>query len=217
MGDPDDPATQMGPLAMERQRDRVEGYIAKGSREGATLRGRRRPTEAPRRGYYFEPTLFANVDNTMTIAQEEIFGPVICLIPVEDEEDAIRIANESHVRPERLGADQRHGRRLPRRAPRPHRLRGPGRIAYRLPAPYGGFKQLWPISRGKNLGYGGTAPLLSGSVVLDLCRMKKIEFDEQFGTSCCRARRRASTTSTTTSRRTTCPTGSRPPATRGAR
>ena len=79
---------------------------------------------------------------------------------------------------------------------------------YRLP--------VWPISRGKNLGYGGSAPLLSGSVVMDLSGMKKIEFDEG-SAPCCSSPASASTISTTSSRRTSCPTGSRPRATPGAR
>jgi aldehyde dehydrogenase (NAD+) len=91
-----DPKTQMGPLAMGRQLDRVEGYIAKGTAEGAKLVvGGSRPA-TPNRGYFFEPTLFANVDNKMTIAQEEIFGPVLSLIPSDDVDDAIRIANDSN-------------------------------------------------------------------------------------------------------------------------
>ncbi len=95
VGAPTDPESQMGPLAMERQRDRVEGYIAKGKAEGARLTtGGGRPAHL-NRGFYIEPTLFANVDNRMTIAQDEIFGPVLCLIPAEDAEDAIRISNES--------------------------------------------------------------------------------------------------------------------------
>jgi betaine-aldehyde dehydrogenase len=94
-GDPYDPASRIGPLAMERQLERVQGYIAKGKEEGATLAvGGARPAGL-NRGYYIEPTLFANVDNRMTIAQEEIFGPVISLIPADDEADAIRIANDS--------------------------------------------------------------------------------------------------------------------------
>jgi acyl-CoA reductase-like NAD-dependent aldehyde dehydrogenase len=96
VGDPLDPTSMMGPLAMERQRHRVEDYIAKGVLEGATLvTGGKRP-EGLSKGYYIEPTLFANVDNDMTIAQEEIFGPVLCVIPYEDEADAIRIANASN-------------------------------------------------------------------------------------------------------------------------
>ncbi len=95
VGVPTDPESQMGPLAMERQRDRVEGYIAKGKAEGAKLTtGGGRPAHL-NRGFYIEPTLFANVDNAMTIAQEEIFGPVLCLIPAEDAADAIRLSNES--------------------------------------------------------------------------------------------------------------------------
>lgn len=95
VGDPYDPATQMGPLAMARQRDKVEQYIGIGQAEGARLvTGGRRPAHLDR-GYYIEPTLFANVDNSSTIAREEIFGPVLSLIPAEDEADAVRIANDS--------------------------------------------------------------------------------------------------------------------------
>jgi aldehyde dehydrogenase (NAD+) len=95
IGHPEDPETQLGPLAMRRQRDRVEMYIEAGKAGGADLiTGGQRPAHL-NKGYYVEPTLFANVDNASRIAQEEIFGPVLCLIPADDEEDAIRIANES--------------------------------------------------------------------------------------------------------------------------
>ena len=95
IGDPEDEATQLGPVAMKRQLERIESYIEAGKASGADLvTGGQRPAHM-NKGYYIEPTLFANVDNTSTIAQEEIFGPVLCLIPAEDEEDAIRIANES--------------------------------------------------------------------------------------------------------------------------
>src|SRR5690606_18962588 len=94
VGDPTDPATQMGPLAMDRQLERVESYIAKGKAEGATLVcGGDRP--AGLQGPYINPTLFANVSNDSTIAREEIFGPVLSVIPYDDVEDAIRIANDS--------------------------------------------------------------------------------------------------------------------------
>ena len=96
IGDPADPETQLGPLAMKRQLDRVEMYIEEGKKSGADLvTGGGRPAHL-NKGYFIEPTLFANVDNKSRIAQEEIFGPVLCLIPAEDEEDAIRIANESN-------------------------------------------------------------------------------------------------------------------------
>ena len=95
VGDPFDSDTQMGPLVSQRQLDRVNGYIAKGVAEGATLvAGGGRPSHLER-GYYVEPTIFGDVDNRSTIAQEEIFGPVISVIRAGDEDDAIRIANDT--------------------------------------------------------------------------------------------------------------------------
>jgi aldehyde dehydrogenase (NAD+) len=95
-GDPQDPNVFMGPLISQKQRDRVLGYIAKGQEEGAKLvLGGGRPAHLPK-GWYVEPTLFVDVDNTMTIAQEEIFGPVMSVIAYEDDDDAVRIANDSH-------------------------------------------------------------------------------------------------------------------------
>ena len=94
-GDPQRPDVMMGPLISEKQRDRVLGYIEKGVAEGATLAlGGGRPAHLPA-GWYVEPTLFVDVDNSMTIAQQEIFGPVLVVIPFDDEDDAVRIANDS--------------------------------------------------------------------------------------------------------------------------
>jgi aldehyde dehydrogenase (NAD+) len=94
-GDPQRPDVMMGPLISEKQRTRVLGYIEKGVAEGATLAlGGGRPADYPK-GWYVEPTMFTDVDNSMTIAQEEIFGPVLAVIPYEDEDDAVRIANDS--------------------------------------------------------------------------------------------------------------------------
>ncbi|MBL7502535.1 aldehyde dehydrogenase, partial [Frankia sp. CNm7] len=95
-GDPTDPATQIGPLVAQRQQDRVRGYIEIGQKEGARLLvgGTDLPAGVDR-GWYLRPTLFADVDNSMRIAQEEIFGPVLSVIPYTDQNDAIRIANES--------------------------------------------------------------------------------------------------------------------------
>ena len=96
VGHSSDEKAQMGPLAMRRQLERVESYIDKGQKEGAELvTGGGRPKQFDR-GYFFEPTLFADVRNDMTIAREEIFGPVLSLIPCEDVEDAVRIANDSN-------------------------------------------------------------------------------------------------------------------------
>jgi acyl-CoA reductase-like NAD-dependent aldehyde dehydrogenase len=95
MGDPLDPATKLGPLVSAPQRQRVEGYIQKGVQEGARLVfGGRRPVDLAR-GHYVEPTIFAEVAPGMTIAQEEIFGPVLSILPYETEEEAIAIANDT--------------------------------------------------------------------------------------------------------------------------
>lgn len=95
VGDPKNPATQLGPLISEKQRRRVEGYIAQGTDEGARLvLGGGRP-EGLDTGWFVEPTIFADVDNSMTIAREEIFGPVLAVIPYDSEDDAIKIANDS--------------------------------------------------------------------------------------------------------------------------
>jgi aldehyde dehydrogenase (NAD+) len=95
VGDPFDAQTQMGPLAASRQRDRVEGYIAQGVADGATLAtGGGRPKDLDR-GWYIEPTVFGNVDNSSAIAQEEIFGPVLSVIPADDEQHAITVANDT--------------------------------------------------------------------------------------------------------------------------
>jgi aldehyde dehydrogenase (NAD+) len=94
-GDPADFANMAGPLINARQRDRVLGYIERGRAEGARLLvGGGRPAHLDR-GYFVEPTLFVDVDPTSTIAQEEIFGPVLVVIPYDDDDDAIRIANHT--------------------------------------------------------------------------------------------------------------------------
>jgi aldehyde dehydrogenase (NAD+) len=94
-GDPTNPAHLMGPVVSRKQRDRVLGYIEKGRQEGARLvTGGGVPKHLPK-GFYVEPTVFADVDPDATIAQQEIFGPVLAVIPFEDDDDAVRIANNS--------------------------------------------------------------------------------------------------------------------------
>ncbi|MEU6646336.1 aldehyde dehydrogenase [Saccharomonospora sp. NPDC046836] len=96
IGDPFSQETQMGPVVSEAHMSRVLRYIDEGTRSGARLvAGGSRPEHLPRRGFYVEPTVFADVDNSSTIAQEEIFGPVLCVIPAKGEEEAVRIANET--------------------------------------------------------------------------------------------------------------------------
>ena len=95
LGDPLDPKAKLGPLISEAQRRRVEGYIQAGVQEGARLvAGGKRPA-AFARGHYVEPTIFSDVQSSMTIAREEIFGPVLSILPYDTEEDAIAIANDT--------------------------------------------------------------------------------------------------------------------------
>ncbi len=95
VGDPLDPETKLGPLVSKRQRERVEGYIAKGKSEGARITtGGSRPAGFDR-GWFLEPTIFADLDNNATVSREEIFGPVLSLIPYSDEQEAVAIANDS--------------------------------------------------------------------------------------------------------------------------
>lgn len=95
VGDPFDAATQMGPVATRIQRDRVQAYIDRGKSDGFRIAsGGGRPAHLDR-GFFIEPTVFAGVDNSSAIAQEEIFGPVLAVIPAKDEADAVRLANDS--------------------------------------------------------------------------------------------------------------------------
>ena len=98
VGDPLDPATEVGPVVAERQRSRIEGYLDSGREEGARVAlggGRPAGTEFSK-GWYVEPTVFSEVDNKMKIAQEEIFGPVLVVIPYDGDENAVEIANDSN-------------------------------------------------------------------------------------------------------------------------
>ena len=141
-GDPQRPDVIMGPQISAKQRDRVLGYIKKGIEEGATLAvGGGQPADLGK-GWYVEPTLFTDVDNTMTIAQEEIFGPVLVVIPFEDDDDAVRIANESSYG---LGgtvysASLERSLAVARRV-RTGTLSVNGGMAYGADLPFGGYKQ----------------------------------------------------------------------------
>jgi aldehyde dehydrogenase (NAD+) len=96
VGDPFETDTKVGPVVSRRQRDRVRGYIESGIRDGARLvAGGPAPPSGLPVGWFVRPTVFADVDNDMGIAQEEIFGPVLCVIPYDDDDDAIRLANAS--------------------------------------------------------------------------------------------------------------------------
>jgi aldehyde dehydrogenase (NAD+) len=141
-GDPTDPANLMGPLISRRQRSRVLGYIDQARREGARLVcGGGRPDHLPR-GWYVEPTLFADVDNAMTIAREEVFGPVLVVIPYEDDDDAVRIANDSPYGLSGMitSGDLDRAKSVARRI-RTGTLGLNGGVWYGADAPFGGYKQ----------------------------------------------------------------------------
>ncbi len=141
-GDPQDPATICGPVISAKQQARILGYIRKGVDEGATLLVG--TLDAPKqfsKGFWVNPTLFTDVDNSMTIAREEIFGPVLVVIPYEDEQDAIRIANDS---PYGLAGNVMSGS-LERSLSVARRLRAGfiglnGTAGYGADTPFGGYK-----------------------------------------------------------------------------
>ncbi|HEV7688739.1 MAG TPA: aldehyde dehydrogenase, partial [Acidimicrobiia bacterium] len=141
MGDPLDPTVFFGPLVTARQRERVEGYVEVGRREGAkVVTGGGRPARFPV-GWYVEPTVFRDVDNRMRVAREEIFGPVLCVIPYDGEDDAVRIANDSEYG---LGGgiftrDAEHGTDVARRITTG--TIGVNTANLVIEAPFGGVKQ----------------------------------------------------------------------------
>jgi aldehyde dehydrogenase (NAD+) len=157
-GDPHDPATVVGPLVAERQRDRVEGYIRSAVEAGArVVTGGARPAHLPR-GWYVPPTILGDVDNGMRVAQEEIFGPVLCLIPYDGDDEAVRIANDSQY-----GLSGGVWSADPARALATAKRVRTGSIAVNgayppFPAvPFGGFKQ---SGLGRELGPEGLAGYL---------------------------------------------------------
>ena len=158
-GDPFEEGTRLGPLVSAAQRDRVRGYIDQGVREGARLAtGGAEPPETPEGGYYVRPTVFADVGPDMTIAQEEIFGPVLSVIPYDSEEEAVEIANNSTygLAGSVWSADQDHAVAVARRI-------RTGQVdinggAFNPAAPFGGFKQ---SGHGRELGRYGLEEFLA--------------------------------------------------------
>src|SRR2546421_2394498 len=143
VGDPLAETTKLGPLSSQAQLERVRGYIKKGLQEGADLiaGGAEPPQGGPDGGYYVRPTVVGRVKNDMTIAQEEIFGPVLAIIPYRDEEEAVRLANDSvyGLAGAVWSADESRAQRVARR------IRA-GQVdvnggAFNINAPFGGFKQ----------------------------------------------------------------------------
>lgn len=158
VGDALDPETQIGPLVSAAQRDRVLGYVSTGLAEGARLTtGGERPAGLAG-GWFVEPTVFADVDNRSRLGQEEVFGPLLCVLPYDGENDAVRLANDSEYG---LGgtvwsADEEHGRALA------SQIRtgtvGVNHYALDLAAPFGG---IGASGVGRELGPEGLAPYLT--------------------------------------------------------
>jgi aldehyde dehydrogenase (NAD+) len=158
VGDPAEETTRIGPMSSAAQRDRVTGYIERGIAEGATLAlGGPGPVAGLERGAYVQPTIFTHVDPNAVIAQEEIFGPVLAVIPYRDEDEAVRIANATvyGLAGAVFSADQEHAVAVARR------LRT-GQVdvnggAFNPLAPFGGYKQ---SGNGRELGRYGLEEFL---------------------------------------------------------
>ncbi|HKK50324.1 MAG TPA: aldehyde dehydrogenase family protein, partial [Myxococcota bacterium] len=160
-GDPKRPENLQGPQISRLQQERVLDFIERGKREGARcLVGGGRPEG---KGFFVEPTLFTDVEPKMTIAQEEIFGPVLCVIPYSDEEEAIRIANDS---PYGLSGgihsgDEERALRVARRI-RTGTLSVNGGQWFHVDTPFGGYKQ---SGVGRENGVMGFEELLETKVI----------------------------------------------------
>ena len=156
VGDSLDPATQIGPVVARRQRDKILGYLQAGKAEGAKLACGGGAPKGQDRGWFIDPTLFYDVNNQMTIAREEIFGPVLVVIPYDSEEEAIAIANDSDFG---LGGgvwcgDNAHGVEVARQI-RSGAITVNNGILLDFRSPFGGFKK---SGIGRELGPEGLAP-----------------------------------------------------------
>ena len=162
VGDPLDPETTIGPLVAARQRDRVEGYFALGQEEGAKIAiGGGRP-EGLDKGWYVEPTIFTQVDNSMRIAREEIFGPALAVIPYSTPQEAVQIANDSDygLSGSVWTTDVERGLGVARRV-RTGTFTVNG-FALEFSAPFGGFKQ---SGVGRELGPDGLRAYLESKTI----------------------------------------------------
>jgi acyl-CoA reductase-like NAD-dependent aldehyde dehydrogenase len=159
VGDPFAEGSTLGPLVSEAQRERVRGYIEQGIAEGATLvTGGAEPPEGLDTGYFVRPTVFSGVTRDMTIAQEEIFGPVLAIMPYDDEEDAVRLANDTQygLAGGVWSGDEERAKAVARRI-RTGQVEINGGVFNPL-APFGGFKQ---SGHGRELGRLGLEEFLA--------------------------------------------------------
>jgi acyl-CoA reductase-like NAD-dependent aldehyde dehydrogenase len=152
-GDPTDPATMMGPLINARQREKVAGYVDQAVGEGAkAIMGGRAPEHLPK-GYFYEPTVLVGADENSAVAQDELFGPVLVVLPHDGDEDAIRIANNSiyGLSGGVLSADRERALHVARRI-RTGTLSVNGGVYYGPDSPFGGYKQ---SGIGREMGAAG--------------------------------------------------------------
>lgn len=164
-GKPSDPKTPIGPMVTKKQWERIQSYIAKGIEEGAeVLVGGEGSPEGLEEGFFVKPTVFVNVSNDMTIARDEIFGPVLCVIGYDDEEDAIRIANDTAYGLHGFvsGSDRDRARRVASQILA-------GRVAINgmlddQQAPFGGFKR---SGIGREFGTYGIEAFLEARAILE--------------------------------------------------
>ncbi|WP_137873065.1 aldehyde dehydrogenase [Rhodococcus sp. Q] len=166
VGDPTKPGTICGPLISAKQRERVEGYLTLAVEEGGTIvTGGGRP-EGQDRGYFVQPTLVAGLDNSSRVAQEEIFGPVLVILPYDGDDDAIRIANDSPygLSGTVFGTDPARIDHVVRGV-RTGTLGVNGGIWYSADAPFGGYKQ---SGIGREMGVAGFEEYLETKLVADL-------------------------------------------------
>ncbi len=157
-GDPTDPATMMGPLINARQREKVAGYVDRAVADGArAVIGGRRPEHLPR-GYFYEPTLLVGADENSAVAQDELFGPVLVILPHDGDDDAVRIANNSiyGLSGSVMSADRERALSVARRI-RAGTLSVNGGIYYGPDAPFGGYKQ---AGIGREMGAAGLSEFL---------------------------------------------------------
>ncbi len=158
VGDPFAEDSRLGPLASSAQRDRVEGYIAKGIEQGAkVVAGGPGAPEGLDRGFYVRPTVFSEVRPNMVIAQEEIFGPVLSILPYDDEDDAVEIANDTvyGLAGGVWSADAERAKRVARRLRTGQVEINGGR--FNPNAPFGGYKQ---SGIGREYGHHGLEEFL---------------------------------------------------------
>jgi len=152
-GDPTDPANMMGPLISGRQREKVAGYVDRAIADGAkAVIGGKAPEHLPT-GYFYEPTLLANVDENSAVAQDELFGPVLVVLPHDGDDDAIRVANNSifGLSGSVLSADRERALSVGRRI-RAGTMSVNGGVYYGPDSPFGGYKQ---SGIGREMGVAG--------------------------------------------------------------